>query len=663
MKGSAMTRLCALLLAALMALAGTGADAQPQRQTQPAQQVRQPQMLPDAPGLFRRVIVRPGTRLAQSPAAVAPSAPVPGFSVFYVYGERTDGQQTWLEVGPALDGRTTGWLPEVRTIAWRQTMVVAFTSPANRPPAMFFREGDTPRALWMDTAGRAAEAARLRAAAEAGRGDGKVIALEPRAQVNILEQFYLLPILAHRTLENEQGQTAVRLEVVSAPATPPPPPVADDAAFQNFRGALVFVIDTTISMAPYIERTRQVVRDVVTRLRGTEVGDRFRFGMVAFRDHLGTSPPSPNDYVARLIAAPNLDEPPDAVLPRIDLVEEAKVSNDAYDEDAIAGLKLAIDGIDWSRFGGRYVVLITDAGTRDANDQRSATGLGVDEIRAMAQHEANRLVIATLHIRAPAGRNNHARAQRQYTALTRQRDERTSLYIPIADGDEQRFQQAVEALTSGVLDDVGRIIGRPVGQPPAAETPEQRRIREQMASVGQAVRLAYVGEAQRQTVPDVVRSFVLDQDFEDPSPARRPLEPRVLLTKGQLSDISETMRVIIESYEADRLDPRGFFDRLRGAMGATFADPRRIPASQSAEFGSLFGAFLDNLPYKSQFAETTLDEFREWGGSRRRDLVFRLERLRRLYAEFNRENRYWHQLEGTTNPADAVFPLPLSNLP
>jgi hypothetical protein len=647
-------------LLALLLLAAPAAAQAPRPAAPAAPQARLPEALPDAPGLYRRVIVRPGAQLSQQPAASAPSAPVPGFTVFYVYGSRAEGQNTWLEVGAALDGRTLGWLPEVRTIAWRQNMVVAFTNPAGRERAMFFRDGDTAHALWMDSAGRAARAASLRADAAAGR-QGPVIALEPEAQVNILEQFYLLPILAHRTIDTERGERARRLEVVSAPATAPAPAPANDAAFERFRGALVFVIDTTISMAPYIERTREVVRDVVAKIRGTEVGDRFRFGMVAYRDHMGGN--QALEYVTRLIAAPNLDEPPDAVVPRIATVEEAKASNDAFDEDALAGLKLAIEGIDWSRFGGRYVVLITDAGTRDADDPRSATGLGVEQIRSLAQHPANNVVLAAIHLRTPEGRNNHRRAERQYRPLTLLPNETDSLYFPIAAGDQQQFQQVVEALTAGVLENVSRIIGRPVGQPPAGETAEQRRVREALASVGQAVRLSYIGEATRQAVPDVVRSFVLDQDLAEPTPARRPLEPRVLLTAGQLSDISSTLRVIVESVNADRLNSRGFFERLRGAMGATFADPRRVPASQTAEFGSLFGAFLDGLPYQSQFTETTLREFSEWGTVRQRELTNRLERLIRLYAEYNRERRYWHQLPGNSNPAEAVFPLRLDDLP
>ena len=649
----------AALVGTVAGIGAARAQTPPRPATPPAAGGRLPETLQDAPSLYRRIIVRPGSRLSPQPGA--PGQPAQGFSVFYVYGRRAapDGS-TWLEVGPALDGRTVGWLPEARTIAWRHNMVLAFNNPAGRERAMFFRDGEVPRALWMNTAARAQEAQRLRTEAMAGR-DGPVIALEPETHVNITDQFYLLPVLNATPLQNERGQSALQLEVISAPLAPPPPRPNDDEAFRNFRGALVFVIDTTISMGPYIDRTREAIREVVARIRGTEVGDRFRFGMVAFRDAMDGN--ARLEYVTRMISAPDLNEPPEAILSRLPGVQEAQASNDGFDEDAVAGLKMALDDVNWQPFGGRFVVLITDAGARDANDPRSATGHSIENIRALAQHPQRRVTMAAVHLRTPEGRANHRRAERQWRELTETGTPAGQLYFPVRDGDVAEFGRVVDALARGILDQVSTIIGRPVGQPPQNETEAERRAREQMAAVGQAMRLSYLGEARRQTAPDVVRSFVLDQDLVDPTPARRPLEVRVLLTSGQLSDMATTMRNIVEAANADRLSAAQFFERLRAAMGATIADPRRVPQSQTAELGSVFGEFLRGLPYQSPFMEITFDEWRNMSHGRRREVTNRLESLLRLYAEYNRERRFWTQLDGNTNPNEAVFPVPLDNLP
>jgi hypothetical protein len=651
-------RRTALALGAALLCAATlprAAVAQPARPAAPPAGARLPETLPGMQGLYRRIILRPGSALSPQPGAAG--RPAQGFSVFYVHGRQDMPDGTWLEVGPALDGRITGWLPEARGIPWRHNLVLAFNNPAGRDRAMFFRDAATPRALWMNPTERAAQSARLRADAEAGR-DGPVIALEPETHVNITEQFYLLPVLDATPLQNERGESALKLEVISAPLASQQPQPAEDEALRNFRGALVFVIDTTISMGPYIDRTREAIRAVIERIRGTEVGEHFRFGMVAFRDHTGGDPRL--GYVTRMISQPDLAEPPDAILARLSEVQEAPVSNDAFDEDAIAGLDMALNEIKWEPFGGRFVVLITDAGTRDADDPRSATRHSIENIRALAAHPQRRVTMAAVHLRTPEGAPNHRRAERQWRELTEAGG--NSLYFPVRNGDVGEFGRTVDGLARGILDQVGRIIGRSVDQPPAA-TEAERRAAEQIASVGQAMRLAYLGEARRQTVPDVVRSFVLDQDLTEPTPPRRPLDVRVLLTSGQLSDIAGTIRNIVEASNADRLSAAQFFERLRAAMGATVADPRRVPQSQSAELGTVFGEVLQGLPYQSPFMEITFEEWRNLSHGRRREITNRLESLLRLYAEYNRERRFWTQLDGNPNPSEAVFPMPLDNLP
>jgi serine/threonine-protein kinase PpkA len=139
----------------------------PMAEVSAQQAARQPLLMEGRTALFQRVILRPGARLAERPDANAPAQPTPGFGVFYVYARQGSGADSWLEIGAAQDGRTQGWVPAERTIDWKQTMVLAFNNPAGRDRAMFFREAETPRALWLNTRGGATEAARLREAARA----------------------------------------------------------------------------------------------------------------------------------------------------------------------------------------------------------------------------------------------------------------------------------------------------------------------------------------------------------------------------------------------------------------------------------------------------------------------------------------------------------------
>jgi hypothetical protein len=623
------------------------------------QAARQPLLMEGRSALFQRVILRPGARLAERPDANAPAQPTPGFGVFYVYARQGSGADAWLEIGAAQDGRTQGWVPAERTIDWKQTMVLAFNNPAGRDRAMFFRDAATPRALWLNTRGGAAEATRLREAARAN-AEGPVIALEPENFIDITRQFYLLPIISADRVENEAAQEARLLEVISAPAQAAPPPPADPDALRNYRGAVVFVVDTTISMGPYIDRTREALKRVVDRIRDTAVRDNFRFGMVAFRDHLGGNPRL--EYVTRMVSLPDLAEASDAILPRLSQLAEARESNEGFDEDSLAGIKLALDEVPWQQYGGRFVILVTDAGARDAKDPRGQTQMGPEEMRQLAQSEAKQVAIYAIHLKTPEGRNNHARAERQYRELTRF-GAAGELYYPINEGNMGQFGQTVDALTDALLAQVAAAVGRPIAGIRAPQSAAERRISEQAEIVGTAMRLSYLGRERQQTAPDVVRSFVLDQELNpaEPRPERRPLDVRVLLTRNQLSDLATTLRNIIQAQAAARLSPESFFERVRAAAAATARDPRRMAEFQ--RLGGAFGEFLQDLPYQSQIMEFTQDEWNSMGAGRRTEIVNALEAKLRLYEEFNRQPSLWVSFDGGRNPGEAMYPVPLDALP
>lgn len=641
-----MTLLRSLLLALLALLVALPPAAEAQ--------TRQPLLIEGTTTLYQRVITRPGAMLSPRPGAAG--RPVPGFSVFYVYARDGQGQGAWLEVGETTAGRTVGFIQAERAIDWRHGMVLAFTNPAGRDRTMFFRDEETVRGTWA-APDRALRAAAFREAAGRAPPEGPVIAMEPETFVDITRSFYLLPVLSARLMEPESGPSARLLEVISAPAREAAPRASPDA-LRAFKGAVVFVVDTTISMQPYIERTREAIARVVRRIGDTAVRDNFRFGMVVFRDSIEGRPAL--EYTSRLVAAPDFTEAPDALLGRVAGVREATVSTEGFDEDALAGLKTALDEIKWSEFGGRYIVLITDAGTREAPDPRAATGLTVESLRAIARSEAKQVAIYAIHLRTPEGRANHARAERQWRAVT-DFPGVGPLYYPVPDGRVEAFGEVVDTLTDAILQQVADTVGRSIAGQAPARAAAQSRIVEETAVVAHAMRLAYLGRAGNAAAPDVVRSFAVDEDWTAPSPIRRPLEVRVLLTRNQLSDLAATLRGIIEAGTAGRLAPETFFGRLRGLAAALARDPRRIAELQRV--AGVFGEYLEGLPYRSSIMGITEDEWVTMGAGARREIINGLSARLRLYEEFDRQPELWVNLGGARAPGEAMYPVPLSALP
>ena len=639
-----MRLLARVALALLLLLPAAAAEAQQRR----------PLLIEGTTTLYQRVITRPGAVLSPRPDAAG--RPVPGFTVFYVYGRGGEGANAWLEVGEGAEGRIAGFLRASAAIDWRHTMIGAFTNPAGRDRVMFFRDAQSVREAWA-APDRAARAAAFRREATASPPTGPVVAMEPETFVDITRQFYLLPILSARLMEPEQGASARLLEVISAPARAaaarPSPEV-----LREFRGAVVFVVDTTISMGPYIERTREAIARIVRRIGDTAVRDNFRFGMVVYRDSTAGRPAL--EYTSRLVAAPDFREAPDGLLPKIAGIREATVSTDGFDEDALAGLKTALDEIKWSEFGGRYIILITDAGTHEAPDPRSSTGLTVEGLRAIARSEAKQVAIYAIHLRTPEGRHNHARAERQWRALS-DFPGVGSLYYPVPEGRIEAFGEVVDALTDAILQQVAETVGRPIGGIAPSRTALQSRIAEETAVVSHAMRLSWLGRETGAAAPDLIRAWTVDEDWTSPSPLRRPLEVRVLLTRNQLSDLASTLRGIIEAGTAGRLAPETFFERLRGLAAALSRDPRRIAELQRV--AGVFGEYLEGLPYRSAIMGITQDEWVSMGAGARREIINALAGKLRLYEEYARQPELWVNLDGARSPNEAMYPVPLSALP
>ncbi len=612
-----------------------------------AQPTRRALLMEGKQTLTQKVLTRPGATLHAQPEEGA-GRPVPGFTLFHIYARRGRAADAWIEVGRDAQGQTEGWIREERTLPWRQTMVLAFTNPAGRDRTMFFGDQAALRRVILAPDMRAA-------AAEARTSqDGRVVALEPETFVDINRNFYLLPILSANEIENERGDRMRVLEVASAPAErSAQPPPKDPLA--TFRGALVFVVDTTVSMQPYLDRTREAIRNVISRIAETPLRDQFRFGLIAYRDDLGGN--SALEYVTRVYARPDFLAPSAAVLPRIAAASAASQSNEGFEEDGIAGLKAALDEVDWSGIGGRFVMLVTDAGSREAPDPRASTGLAIPQIRDLLQQQ--QIATFALHLLTPEGRNNHALARDQYMELTRF-EGAAPLYFPIPNGEVAAFGRTVEDITEALLRRVAALTGVPIGrlrgeQPATAAAP----LAQQIDMVAHAMRLAYLGRVQAAAAPDIVRSFTTDRNLANPN--RTNLEVRILLTRDQLSDLRASLQLVIEQANAGRLRPQSVFANIRNAALLAARDPRRI--GNLDRLGPVFGEYLDGLPYRSQVMELTEQRWLQLQSGGQRELLNALEAKLRLYEEYGRTPSLWTQLGSGADPGSAVFAVPLEQLP
>ena len=282
MRATTLARAARLLIAVLAAFAVT-ADAQQNR----------PLTVEGKRALYQRVIAVPGAQLLDAPGASRAFAqPVTPFTVFYVYDRRSHEGRSYVQVGIDSTGEIDGWLPAEQAIDWQQTLTVGFKDPARQPRVLLFNERDALREIIDANDAERYEALRQRAIAGDVAGT-PIAAIQPEGVIDIRRNFYLVPILSHEDvlIGDYQGRL---LRVASVPLRDPAP--EDDP----YRAGIVFVIDTTQSMRPYIDRTREIMRDVYAQIEAAGLSDKVAYGLVGFRDSTEAVPAL--EYEARVFA-------------------------------------------------------------------------------------------------------------------------------------------------------------------------------------------------------------------------------------------------------------------------------------------------------------------------------------------------------------------------
>ena len=610
-------------------------------------QARVPLLIPGKRSLFQRVIIKPGAVLNTGPGT-GKTRPIPGFSVYYVYTKTPDGN--WMEIGRTTDGTTDGWVESQKAIEWPHTMIASFATYGERAPVLFLQTKDDAHRLMLDP-NPGQRAAELRAAAKAGT-PGPVVALEPEKYVDITKNFYLLPIRNATLIDREIGGSVRLLEVVSAPADPPKaaqPPSAP----KDYKAAVVFLIDTTLSMQPYIDATREAVRTIVQQVGTSPAAANFRFGLIAYRDSLADN--KFLEYDARLFAAPDFNASLQDFEAEIANVTQSPVASTGFDEDPIGGLKFAYEQIDWDKFGARIIVLITDAGARKSTHPFSMTRMDIPQIRSLLQER--HIATFAIHLLTPAGklRHNHEPARAQYEALTRY-GSGAPLYYPVPDGSPAAFAATVTKLSAALIRHAAATAGQAIG---TVGEPADAKMEQQVTIINEAMRLAWLGRVDNARAPDVVEAFTYDRDPANPRIAC--LDVRVLLTRNQLSDLRDTLDQIVKAGVTGAIEPDKFFVSLRTAFLAAARDPSRL--TRLDRIGNVLGEYLDGLPYQSQIMDITEADWMAMGAIAQRSVLNDVESKLKLYQEYASQTDLWVDLSGTRSTGEAMYPVPIDALP
>lgn len=616
-----------------------------------------PLLMPGKKTLFQRVLSKPDAQLVAQPGD-ASGEPLPAFSVLYVYQRKDVDGQAWVQVGAASDGQRDGWLKAGQTSDWKQSLVLKFTERSGRSPVMFLRQADDVQRL-LDNVSDARDS--LLKAQNNPDQVPQVMALEPAASAVPQNQFYLMPIFDYRESFDADGQPVQLLNIASidpgSSARDSAPKAAGvvAASDNSFRTGIVLVVDTSVSMQPYIDRVRDVVSELQQQLAARGELGSVSFGLVGFRNNVKRTPGL--EYLSKTLVSLEQGSDPARFLKAASQVKATTVSSHSFNEDAFAGVMQAVEGMDWSGFGGRIILLVSDAGALRKNDPFSSTQMNEAEVRQAAL--SKQIKIYALHLRTPAGVKNHGAAESQYRVLTADSNPKIGdLYVGVPGGEVGAFGERVREIGSTFAELVHQVRNQQPQPVPLLASGASLAAKSQ--ALGYAMHMDFLGRHGASQAPQLVSAWTADRDLTNP--ALPTLQVCVMLTKLQLNDLQQSLKLIVDAARKTRSSPGDFFNEIASASAYMSRDPAALSKGANLAQGGVLGEYLDGLPYRSKSLAMTQDLWLSLSVAEQEDFIDELDSKIRLYETFHNDMANWVRF-GKAEPGDALYRVPLSTLP
>jgi serine/threonine-protein kinase PpkA len=636
----------------------------------------------------RRVLTLPGA-IVRPLKADGRNRELPVFSILYVLGRTEMNGSTYLAVGRTADLHE-GWIDETQTEEWNSMLVLQFAPLGKRRPAVFWSDPEPLRDILDSHFTGPQEAQQLYVDIAEGNYDGSaVVAIEPARPVAADTRPYFMPIIGHvpaqfddidRTevflleLAMVNLQSREREQVTSEEELRLAEEKQNTEALKEFRTGVIFVVDSTLSMGPYIDG----VRDFMRSFRQTTVeqgfDDRMGFGLIGYRDT--TANDKRVEYTTRTFLPLEMQVQDDSFEGALKQIKPSSVSTTDWREDALAGIEDALTQTDWSEYDARYVVLVTDAGPRVLGDALARNAaLGPRSIGRLAERQGVSLSI--VHILTDAGKQDHRAATSAYAELTRARGGSVPSYFTVRGDGPARFSEALTALARQLAEPLNRLRqGEVVDSEPRLKIFEgdtflalegidgapvvisEDRGSEALADgiVTELFRFQqeYLGELDGGEAPDFYRAWVADRDLVDPRVAS--MDVKVLITRDQLSDFTSRLRDLVTRLDTKQTGALDAFSTIVDVSSRASLDPN------AAVGQALMPDYIARLPYKSDFLSMELDEWAGLGPQQQGEILKTVRDRISLFEDIARTEAGWLALPGRDGGL-AVYPLALDDLP
>ena len=696
---------------------------------------RQPLKIEGMKVLPLRVLARPFSNVykEKDPAKGTVLENVPAFQPFYVYAkpspEERELGQGWYEVGSDNRGKIVGFMKADDVFEWKQTMCLSYTHPQGRKPVLMF---DSKKDL-LDLAQAEEEARKTKAGEYYQAIDSQQIpdkfpikSVEPKKAVDISKEFYLLPILDFESLEmagregrlvklaavtgavaEAREKTDIRenpkdLETAVEGQLEAPPEV-----LKKLSADVVFVMDTTVSMRPFIASTLEVIKKVAQEIGSDpETAKGIRFGFWGYRDSVEDIPGigyTTKNYTPELQATEDF-------LTTLAGVQVTEVDSVDFAEDVFSGVDDALQKTAWTDQAVRIMILVGDAPGHEPGHKWNLSLQNESTLRAFADDAG--VFLVALHVKNPKAEKYNDLAEMQFRALAANQGradayqvvpaDQTEAYAGAADQLTQAINSMVAMAKQGKVDPA--LEAPPQDLPPVAPEEEKtdKPAGDQAADQGadkkepapgqdqaggggekvsgelagtsgepaledkikgmlRAALVRWIGSQTGAQAPRDIVAWVVDKDLMDP--AIQSLEVRLLINKRQLDSLKTVLSDVMAAGRRGQIGGEDFFAALQATAATAARDPNQIKNAQSMAQTGLIPEFLLNLPYKSQLMDMTNELWSSWSMDEQDEFLDQLDAKIKAYQAFHDDPRLWVALNQGDEPDDQVYPIALDLLP
>ena len=640
-----------------------------------------------------RVLPRPFSHLYKDPEYKKENivkSNMPAFHPLYMFAQKDINlsdpvkPEGWYQVGQNKT-QPEGWMRAADVFEWRQALLLSYTHPGDagegRNPALMFSQLSDLKAV-VESDDMSEEAAALYTELNQGNPAGGVISMEPKRFVDINRSFYLLPILQAEKFDID-GDDARYLQLAAAvpgargadtlsgdeyaAQALADPTAGAESLLKEIQVDVVFVIDTTRSMQPYIDMTRDAMVNMAKRI-SDNLSERVRFGLVGYRDSIDIVPKL--EYVSKNFTPEFVD-----AVTLTQLLTDTKASivgSHDYKEEVFAGIESAINS-PWRENSMRFIILLGDASSHPRGHVQNTTGKGADDL--LLKIEDYHIHLSALHLQDPRAAKDFSEAETQFRVLSEVRGSAgDSAYSAIDISDKQAFAAAVDMITNVISGQINGAMNSGNTDITKASADNNMLSADTTADIDtysedsaggafnkawKAAMIEYLGQGARP--PKDITAWVIDRDLIDPS--LRTLDVRLLINRAQLSSLVQALDRVIQGLLTAEVTQQQFFDALQGVAGQAMKRPEDLGQAQRMVDTGLLPAFIASLPYTSDILNLSEEQYASMSPEQRSELQWKLMSKLKQYRQINEEVNAWQKLNISDTESDMVYPMNIDYLP